>query len=132
MSLKIKISEDLKTAMKEKNAVKLGILRVLKAEIERNEQSATGKIELPDGDVIKLVKKLIEGIKETTKDQNEIDALDVYLPKQMTESEIKIVISVIKKSGISNMGDFMKYFKSYHDGQYDGKLLSNLVKEALS
>jgi len=131
MSLKIKISEDLKTAMKEKNTIKLGILRVLKAEIERNEQSANGKIELPDGDVIKIVKKLIEGIKETTKDQVEIDALDLYLPKQMNEDEIKAIIALVKQSGISQMGEFMKYFKVYHDGEYDGKLLSNLVKESL-
>lgn len=131
MSLKTKVSEDLKTAMKEKNAIKLGILRVLKAEIERNEQSAAGKVEVADGDIIKLVKKLIEGIKETSKDQTEIDVLEVFLPKQMTEAEIILVIDVVKKSGIHAMGDIMKYFKSQHDGQYDGKLLSRLVKESV-
>ena len=132
MSLKAKVSEELKTAMKEKNAAKLGILRVLKAEIERNEQTAAGKIDLPDGDVIKLVKKLVEGIKETTKDQVEIDVLEAYLPKQLSEAEIKMIVATVKQSGANQMGDFMKYFKSYHDGQYDGKLLSNLVKEALA
>lgn len=131
MSLKIKISEDLKSSMKEKNVIRLAILRVLKSEIERNEQSASGKVELPDGDIIKLVKKLIESIKETTKNQEEIDALDVYLPKQMTFDEIKSILNSLKGSGVNNMGDFMKYFKSNHDGQYDGKVLSGLVKEIL-
>jgi len=130
MSLKAKISEDLKTAMKEKNAVKLGILRVLKAEIERNEQTSGGKVDLTDGEIVKLVKKLVDSIKETTNDQAEIDALEIYLPKQMTEQEINLVIGVVRKSGISSMGEIMKYFKAYHDGQYDGKLLSELVKKS--
>jgi uncharacterized protein YqeY len=131
MSLKAKVSEDLKTAMKEKNAVKLGILRVLKAEVERNEQTSGGKVDLTDGEIVKLVKKLVDSIKETTNDAVEIQALEVYLPKQMTEHDINLVIGVVKKSGISSMGEIMKYFKSYHDGQYDGKLLSDLVKKAI-
>jgi len=132
MSLKAKVSEELKTAMKEKNAAKLGILRVLKAEIERNEQTSTGKIDLPDTDVIKLVKKLVEGIKETTKDQTEIEVLEAYLPTQLTESAIRMIVATVKQSGQTQMSEFMKFFKTYHDGQYDGKLLSNIVKEALA
>ena len=84
MSLTNLISEDLKTAMKEKNAVKLSVLRVLKAEVQRSEQTANGKVELTDGDVIKIVKKLAEGIKETTKNQDELNVLEAYLPKQLS------------------------------------------------
>ena len=131
MNLKEKVSEDLKTAMKEKNTVKLSILRVLKGEIERNGQGPSGKVDLTDGDVVKIVKKLVEGIKETTNNQDELNVLNDYLPKQMSESEIRLVINTVKQSGASNIGDFMKYFKVYHDGQYDGKVLSNLVKEVL-
>jgi len=131
MNLKERVSEDLKTAMKEKNAVRLSVLRVLKSEIQRNEQSANGKIDLEDGDVVKLVKKLVEGIKETTKNQDELNILELYLPKQMTAEEMRVVVGVLKQSGSSNVGDYMKYFKSNHDGQYDGKLLSNIVKEVL-
>jgi uncharacterized protein YqeY len=130
--LKLRITEDLKSAMKSKDTNKLGIIRVLKGEIERSEQTSTGKVELTDGEIVKIVKKLIEGIKETTNDEVELAALDVYLPKQLTEAEIKMIVATVKQSGASEMGDFMKYFKSQHDGQYDGKLLSNLVKEALA
>jgi len=129
MNLNVKISEDLKTAMKEKNVIKLGILRVLKSELQRIEQSVNGKIELTDGDVIKIAKKLIDGIKETTNNQEELVVLDSYLPKQLTEETIRMIVFTVKQSGVSQMGDFMKYFKTNHEGQYDGKILSNIVKE---
>ena len=129
MSLKLKISDDLKSAMKEKNAIKLSILRVLKGEIERNEQSASGKIELPDGDIIKLVKKLIDSIKETTNNQIEITTLENYLPKQLTEDEIRGILSLLS---VKDLGAVMKSFKANYDGLYDGKLLSSIVKENLA
>ena len=131
MNLSVKVSDDLKTAMKEKNVVKLSVLRVLKSEIQRSEQTASGKVDMSDGDVIKLVKKLVEGIKETTNNQDELYVLGEYLPKQMTENEIRVVVDVIKSSGVSNLGDYMKYFKVNHDGLYDGKTLSNIVKEII-
>jgi len=128
MNLINSISEDLKTAMKEKNTVKLGILRVLKAEIQRSEQGANGKVQLSDADVIKLVKKLIESIKETTNNQDEITVLDVYLPKQLSEVEMREIVSLLS---IKDMGAIMKHFKANYDGQYDGKILSSIVKESL-
>lgn len=131
MSLKEKVSEDLKTAMKEKNPVKLSVLRVLKAEIQRNEQAVSGRVELTDGDIIKLVKKLIEGIKETNNNQDEILVLESYMPKQLTEEFLRETLNRLKETGISNMGDYMKYFKTNHDGLYDGKVLSSIVKEYL-
>lgn len=131
MSLQTKISEDLKTAMKEKNALKLSALRVLKGEIQRLEQSATGKVVLTDGDIVKLAKKLIESVKETTNNPEELAIFSEYLPKQLSEDEMRMIVSVIKKSGVSGVGDYMKYFKLYHDGLYDGKTLSNIVKEVL-
>lgn len=80
MKLKEQISEDLKSAMKNKDSVKLNILRVLKGEIERNEQTATKRVELSDGDILKLVKKMIEGIKETKGSEDEINTLEIYMP----------------------------------------------------
>ena len=128
MSLSVKVSEDLKTAMKEKNAVKLSVLRVLKSEIQRTEQGANGKVDLTDGDIIKIVKKLSEGIKETTKNQDELEVLEAYLPKQLTVDEMRKIISLLS---IKDMGQIMKHFKANHDGLYDGKVLSNIVKEVL-
>jgi uncharacterized protein YqeY len=101
----------------------------VKGEIERNEQSASGKIELPDGDVIKLVKKLIDSIKETTNNQIEISTLENYLPKQLTEDEIRGILSLL---AVKDLGAVMKSFKANYDGLYDGKLLSTIVKENLT
>lgn len=129
MNLKEQISNDLKQAMKDKNMVKLNVLRVLKAEIERNEQTANGKVELTDADIIKQVKKMIEGLKETKYEDNEMSTLEIYLPKQLNNEEITFVIKGLKESNITNIGDIMKFFKTNYDGLYDGKEVSNLIKE---
>lgn len=131
MNLKLRISEDLKSAMKSKDTNKMSILRVLKGEIERLGQDANGRVEVTDGEIVKLVKKILEGIKQTKYIQDEIDALELYLPKQMSEAEMKLITRKVRESGASNVGDFMKYFKANHDGEYDGKALSIIVKEVL-
>ena len=136
MKLKEKISEDLKSAMKNRDSVKLNVLRVLKGEIERGEQTATQKIELADIDVLKLIKKMIEGIKETKGSEQEIESLNIYLPQQLSESEVKLIASQIKESqGLTNakdMGKIMNHFKDNYGGRYDGKVLSNIAKEILN
>jgi uncharacterized protein YqeY len=129
MSLKLQISEALKNAMKEKNTTKLSILRVLKSEIERNEQTSNGKVDLSDGDIVKLIKKMVEGIKETTNNKVELAVLEDYLPKQLTEANIRNLIAEIKTMGKTEIGDIMKFFKTNYDGKYDGKLVSQLAKE---
>lgn len=136
MKLKEQISEDLKSAMKNKDSVKLNILRVLKGEIERNEQTATQKVELSDVDILKLIKKMIEGIKETKGSEDEISTLDIYMPKQLSEDEVKTIASSFKESnGLTQpneMGKIMNHFKENYGGRYDGKVLSNIAKEILS
>lgn len=126
MSLKIQITEEIKIAMKAKNTIELSILRVLKSEIERNEQSTSGKIELNDIEIVKIVKKMIDGIKETTKDILQLEVLEKYIPQQLSECEIR---EKITSMSIKNMSEIMKYFKTFCDGKYDGKLLSNIAKE---
>lgn len=136
MSLKLKISEDLKTAMKEKNTIRLSVLRVLKGEIERNEQSSKGKIELADIDIIKIIKKLADGVMETGGSQHELNMLECYMPKQMSEVEIKEAILTLKDElGVSDksaMGKLIGGFNSKYPGMADGKLVSNIVKEMLN
>jgi len=136
MKLKEQISEDLKSAMKNKDSVKLNILRVLKGEIERNEQTATKRVELSDGDILKLVKKMIEGIKETKGSEDEINTLEIYMPQQLSMSEVKTIASSYKDiqglTGQKDMGKIMSHFKDNYGGRYDGKVLSDIAKEILS
>jgi uncharacterized protein len=132
MSVKDIVSANLKTAMLAKNAKAVSILRVLKAELDRSEQGPKGKVEITQGILTSIVKKLIEGIKETTNDQVEISILDSYLPKQLTEADMLAKINELKAGGIeANLGAYMKAFKTEYEGQYDAKVLSNLVKSAL-
>ena len=135
MTLKLKLSEDLKLAMIARDSLKLASVRMIKSEVDRAEQTATGKIELSDGDIMKIIKKLVEGVKETTNLQAEIEIYESYLPKQFTESEMKSIVLEIKdKIGLNSakdMGKLMTYFKLNYEGQYDGKMLSSIAKEML-
>lgn len=133
MNLKEQISNDLKQSMKDKDMVKLNVLRVLKAEIERNEQTANGKVDLSDADIIKQVKKMIEGIKLSNNDVNELNILEAYLPKQLTIEEIKFIIEPWVKHEDKNqtLREIMQYFKINYEGLYNGKIVSNLVKELI-
>lgn len=130
-----KIKNDMIQAMKDKNEVARDILRVLRGEIQRNEQSSKGKVEVSDSDIIKLIKKLIESVKETGNDNGEVAILETYLPTQLSGNEIEsIVVRLITQEGFNSpkdMGKIMGYFKSNYDGIYDGKLLSDIVKVKL-
>jgi uncharacterized protein YqeY len=136
MGLQKQISADLVAAMKAKDTTTLNVLRVLKGEIQRAEQSSNGKIELSDADIVKLVKKSIDGINETGGDQTEVAVLEKYMPKQMTEIEINlVVIPLILNNNYNSpkdMGKIMGYFNQNYAGQYDGKLLSEVVKNLLT
>ncbi len=136
MGLKEQINADLVTAMKTKDATSLNVLRVLKGEIQRSEQSSNGKVEVSDADIIKLIKKSIDGINETGGDQSEIAVLEKYMPKQMTEFEIQLAVTSLilgnNYNSPKDMGKIMAYFNQNHAGQYDGKLLSEVVKNLLT
>ena len=134
MTLKDKIIADMTTAMKEKNAVARDILRVIKGEIERAEQDPKkGKIILSDGDISKIIKKSIAGIKETTNDEAQINVLESYLPKQLLESEIKDIVNKILGDGTKpTIKDVMGVFNANYNGMADGKLLTDVIKQEIS
>ncbi len=93
-----------------------------------------------DEKVIALIKKFIENCKickESAKDEiskymseKEIKVLTEYLPKQLTEDEIRNIINVVFiDSDSKDIGSIMKYFKTNFSGQYDGKLVSEILKK---
>jgi uncharacterized protein YqeY len=134
MNLKSKISEDLTTAMKTKDMTSLRVLRVLKAELERNEQTTNGRVELSDGQIIGLVKKFIDNVKETNNDVDEINVMSKYLPQQMDAPALRAEVLKLKEENqfsSKDMGKIMSHFKTNYEGRYDGKILSGIVKEVL-
>ena len=128
--MKNRVKKDMMTAMKEKNVVARDILRVLKGEIERNEQSSKGKVELSDSEVVKIIKKLIEN-----STPEESDVLEWYVPSQMDKGDMLIETTLfIEKNGLDSprdMGKIMAHFKQNFEGTYDGKELSGIVKGLL-
>lgn len=155
MSLKEKISEDLKTAFKNKEEKKVGVLRLLLSaiknkELEKRAAAKTGEEQaLSDEEVLVLaqseVKKRKEAINQyaqggrpelAAKEQEEIDIIQTYLPEQLVEEEVKkIVQEAVVKSGASStkeMGAVMAIVMRELKGRADGNLVSALVKEALS
>ncbi|MEA1937090.1 MAG: GatB/YqeY domain-containing protein, partial [Patescibacteria group bacterium] len=120
MTLKEKIKSDLKDAMKSGDGVTRGVLRLLSSDI-KNEEIA-GKKELANDDVLKIIKKDIKRHKESIEqyraggrkdseeqEKKELGILEKYLPEQMSEDEIrKIVSEVVKKLGAASDADFGK------------------------
>lgn len=93
-----------------------------------------------DEEVISVVKKFITNAEETSKililnsksnhDQlEEINALNNYLPSQLSEDQLRTIISsYVSSIQNPNIGLVMKYLKDHYSGQYDGKVASMLVK----
>lgn len=146
MALEEKINADIKSAMLAKEASKLEALRAIKSAILLLKTSAEG---LTDETEIKALQKMVKQHKETAElyiSQNRSDlaevelaqaaVIEVYLPKQMTEEEIKTevakIISSLGASSPADMGKVMGVASKQLAGKADGKLISAFVKELLS
>lgn len=138
MSLKDKISEEIKMAMKAKDKNRLNVLRYLKKLFIENDTSAKPVQELDI--VVSHHKKTKESLNMYPEDSEqhsailaEVATLEEFLPKQLSESEVVSLISEIKSSlDKPNMGAIMKELSPKIKGQFDGKKASELVKAALN
>jgi len=133
--MKNRIKADMKRAMIGKDTMTRDTLRVLIAEIERNEQSSKGKVELSDTEIVTLVKKMVNDIKESNPNSDEIKILEHYLPIELSVlfmgEEVQRQIELHGYSGMKDMGKIMKHFKDVFPNQYNGKVLSAIIKERL-
>ena len=143
-----KITEDYKTAMKNKEAVKVSTLSFLRSQLKYVIMEK--KVDQPDdADVIAVIKKQIKQRQESIvqfekgnrpdlveKEAAEINVLKEYLPGEMSVEEVKGIIDRVIKdtgaSGIRDMGKVMKEVLAKVAGRADGKVASDLVKERLS
>lgn len=146
--MNIKINDDLKSAMKEKDAFKLSVLRMLKSALQL--EKIAKKHELDDNEIITVIKKQVKLRKdsileykkynkeESVKDlEKEIEILSVYLPEEMSIEEINTLIDevfkVVNPSSIKDMGNIMKIVNEKIAGKNaDMALISKIVKEKLS
>jgi uncharacterized protein YqeY len=147
MDMEKRIQSDLVAAMKAKDSVRLASVRAIKTAITVAKTAPGAPSELTDGDVQKIIQKLVKQRKDSAEQyiaagrqelaDNEISEMIVmeeYLPKQLSEQEIKdIVMRLMVQSDMPcNMGVVMKYFKENYSGQYDGKIVSTVAKTYLS
>ena len=119
MSLETQIMEQLKEAMKAKNEAKLRSLRAIKAAIILAKTSEGANGEISADDEMKLLQKLVKQRKDSldiynqqgradlaVKEQEEIDVINLFLPKQMTEEELKSAIAaILAETGASSPAD---------------------------
>ena len=146
MSLKQLIADDMKSAMREKDTVRLEAVRMLRAAIQRKE--VDDQTELDDTAVqaiaMKMVKQAKESIKQfaagdrpdlVEKEKNSMQFVQVYLPAQLTDDEISVfvqqAINETCSSAPCDIGKIMGWLKPKLNGQADMGKVSQLVKARL-
>ncbi len=148
MELEKQIQSDMIAAMKAHETARLAALRGIKAAILLAKTAENGNGEVSDAEIIKIIQKLVKQRKESAEiyaGQNrselaenelaEAKAMEVYLPKQLEESEVENILrGIIDETGASkpsDMGKVMGIATKRLAGQADGKLISTLVKKLL-
>ncbi len=147
MSLKAHITEDMKTATRAKDSVRLGTIRLLQAAMKQKEVDE--RVELDDAMVIAIVDKLIKQRKDSVAayvsaqrqdladvESAEIKVLEVYLPQRLNADEItaavKAIVAEVGATGPGDMGKVMGAVKAQLAGKADMGLVSAAVKAALA
>lgn len=146
MSLKAKISEDMKTAMRAKDSVRLGAIRLLLAAIKQREVDE--RIELDDADVIAVIEKMLKQRRDSIAayesanrydladvEKFEVTVLQTYLPQQLTEDEVlgilEKVVADTGAAGIKDMSKVMAAIRPLVAGRADMGKVSGLIKTRL-
>ena len=146
MTLKAKITEDMKAAMRAHDAARLTTIRLLQAAIKQREVDE--RIELTDADVLAILDKMVKQRKDSIAqfeagqrkdladaERAEIDVLQVYLPQPLTEAEIDALIDAAIAStgaaGLPGMGKVMAVLKPQLAGRADLAAASARVKTKL-
>lgn len=147
MSLKEKLNEDLKQAMRDKEVVKRDSIRAINTMIKQVEVDE--RRVLDDVEVIKLVQRGIKQREEAIsqyraasrddlvqKEQEQVDVFMLYLPKQLSDEELengmKEIISEVGATSLKDMGKVMGVASKKFAGVADGKRINEMVKKLLS
>ncbi len=150
MSLRDKLMDDVKTAMKGGDKARLGTVRLVQAAIKDKDIEARGlgKGQLTDDDILALMQKMVKQRQESiaiysqagrpelaATEQAEVDVISAYLPKQMDEAEMDAAIAeVVQEVGAASMKDMGKVvaaLKAAYAGRMDFAQASQRVKKAL-
>src|SRR5690348_15204855 len=147
MSLKERITEDMKAAMRAKDSERLGTIRMLQAAIKQREVDE--RITLDDAQILSVVEKMLKTRKESVeqfktagredlvaKETAEITQLQAYMPAQLSAAELDALIaSAISSTGaasIKDMGKVMAIVKQQAAGRVDMGAVGAVIKAKLS
>lgn len=147
MSLKARISEDMKNAMRAKDSARLGAIRLLQSAIKQREVDE--RIELDDHQVIEAIEKMLKQRRDSIAayeaasrsdladiEKFEAAVLQEYLPQALTESEVSEIIEKViadtGAAGIKDMSKVMAAVKPQVVGRADMGKISGLIKARLS
>ncbi len=144
MSLKEKITEDLKTSMKAQNKLRTSVLRMMLADIKIADTSGKPKDQI---DYVEVVRGYLKKLKKTREEyeklnipdkvkeqDDEIAIVEEYLPKQLSDDEIKKIVSEVVAAGkftAKEMGIAMKQIMTKYGSLVDGKKVQVFLKEKL-
>ena len=147
-TLKEKLKEDLKASIKSSNGLRRELIKVILGEIAIEEGRGRAGFFLNDEGVLAILKKAKKNqelVKEGYEISNrevpedtikEIEIIESYLPTQMSEDQIRMLVSdIIEEFGecsIKDMGRIMAKFNSEFPGKANGKTVSQIVKEKLN
>ena len=180
MSLKLKITEDMKSAMRAKDSARLGAIRLLQAAIKQREvderieltdddvmkedddmlelldeedmgsdSEESDDLELTDDDVIIAIEKMLKQRRDSIAayesanrtdladvEKYEVSVLQEYMPQQLTDAEIKIILDRVvfdtDATGVKDMGKVMAAIKPLVAGKADMGKISGLIKTRLA
>lgn len=148
-TLEQKLQSDLTDAIKSRDTVRTNTIKGVKTAIMEAKTAKNGKKDLEDSDIVKIIQKLAKTRKETGElyqannrqdladiEFGELAVLETYLPKMLTEDEVKTIVdNTISELGVSDMkgmGRVMGFINKTYAGQVDGSMVSKIVKEKLS
>jgi hypothetical protein len=149
MTLFDQISEDIKSAMKARDKVRLETLRNIKKVFLEAKTAPGANDTLDDADALKIISKLAKQGKETATTYTQagrqdlanaelaqVEVLESYLPKQLSqeeiEAEVKKIIAEVGATSMKEMGKVMGTASKQLAGKADGRVISEIVKKLLA
>ncbi len=147
MALKEQLDQDMKAAMRDKDALKLSVVRLLKSAIKYREIELMKPLD--DAGVLQVISSEVKRRRDSVeqyragnrqdlvdKEEAEIAVLQGWLPKQLTADELKArideVVKAVGAAGPKDMGKVMKALQPEVQGKAEGKAVSELVKAKLA
>jgi uncharacterized protein len=146
--LEQKLNDDMKDAMRAGDQERLGTIRMLRAELLKLKKDGSGRTEIPDEEVLRILSGYAKRVKESleqavlagrqdlaTQAERELKTVEQYLPQQLSDADlealVRAAVAAVGAAGPKDLGKVMKEAQAKAAGRADGKRLSAAVKAAL-